>query len=31
MDEVDFKAQGMELNRFYSRDEMDAMGFEKDT
>ena len=29
MDEKGFLKQGMELNKFYSREEMQSMGFEK--
>lgn len=30
LDDESFPEQGMDLNRFYSSAEMDAMGFEKD-
>jgi len=31
LDEKGFKEQGMELNKFYSRDDMAKMGFQKET
>ena len=31
MGEEDFKKQGMELNRLYSPEEMDSMGFDRET